>query len=477
MMLHRLTKSILSLSFLLLLWFMHGSCGQPIPPTGGPRDTLPPFFVGAEPKDSAVNVKGNRIILNFNEYISVDRAYENVIVSPLPKSAPQVDGKLKQVIIKLRDTLEPNTTYTIDFGNSIRDINENNILRHYSYTFSTGDRLDSARIFGKVLLAESGMPDSTLTVVLHRSADDSAIAKDRPRYFTKSNAKGEFLFKGLAAGAYHIFALKDVDNSRKYDQASEMIGFLEKPVQAGQEGPVQLYAFQAAEEKKQKPLTPTKTPSPAPPKQNKDDKRLKYTNNLDNGQQDLLGPFTLIFERPFNRMDTSKLLLTDEKFNRLPRYTISTDTTNTRVTISNAWKEGEHYKLIVQKDLAGDSLGNAVMRTDTIAINAHRESDYASIDLKFSNLDTSLHPVLILMANDKIELSRPVDAQRIRYKLFRPGDYEVRILYDRNRNGIWDTGDYWKKIQPEKVLSRPQKWNARSNMDNEITIDLGSGFN
>ena len=244
----RLIHFLYTLSLALPIWLLNGSCGQPIPPTGGPRDTIPPVFVSANPRDSALNVKTNKLTLLFNEYISVDRPYENVIVTPVPKSQPQVEGRLKEVQIKLRDTLEPNTTYTIDFGNSIRDINENNVLRRFKYTFSTGDHLDTGRLTGKALLAESGLPDSTITVLLHRSDDDSAIAKERPRYYTRTNKKGEFMFTGLAPGTYHAFALKESDNSHKYDQPSDMIGFLDSTVDAGRERPLMFHVFKARED-------------------------------------------------------------------------------------------------------------------------------------------------------------------------------------------------------------------------------------
>ena len=474
----RLSTFLVLLSIALPIWLLNGSCGQPIPPTGGPRDTIPPVFVGANPRDSAVNVKTNRLVLVFNEYINVDRPFENVIVSPVPKSQPQVDGRLKEVQIKLRDTLEPNTTYTIDFGNSIRDINENNVLRHFTYTFSTGDHLDSGRLYGKALLAETGLPDTTITVLLHRSADDSAIAKERPRYYTRTNRKGEFYFTGLAPGTYHAFALKEGDNSRKFDQPSDLIGFLDNTVTADQEQAITLRVFKPKEDtSRYKPITSLPKPKPAPAAAaNKEDKRFKYQDNLENGQQDLLGRFAITFIHPFKTFDTSKIRLTDEKYDRLPGYRIAFDSTRSKVFLDHAWKEATLYKVILEKGLASDSLGNEVLRTDTISLTSKRESDYAALDIRFTGMDSSKNPVLILIAEEKIALSRKIDAARIKYKLFRPGDYQIRILYDRNGNGVWDTGDYWKKLQPEIVVSRPQKWGVRANMENELTINLSEGL-
>jgi hypothetical protein len=472
----RLTTLLYALSFALPIWLLNGSCGQPIPPTGGPRDTIPPVFIGANPKDSALNVRTNRLTLVFNEYISVDRPFENVIISPVPKSQPQVDGRLKEVQVRLRDTLEPNTTYTIDFGNSIRDINENNVLRHFTYTFSTGDHLDSGRLYGKALLADTGLPDTTITVLLHRSADDSAIAKERPRYYTRTNRKGEFVFRGLAPGTYHAFALKEGDNSRKYDQPSDMIGFLDTTVTADQERGVTFYVFKGKEDtSRYKPMSLPKPKAPAPPVK-KDDKRFKYQDNLENSQQDLLGRFSITFANPFKTFDTSRITLTDEKYNRLPDYQLSFDSARTKVFVAYGWKESTLYKVLIKKGLAADSLGNEVLRNDTISVNSKRESDYAALDIKFTGLDSNKNPVLILIADDKLELSRKIDATRIKYRLFHPGEYLIRILYDRNNNGIWDTGDYWKKLQPEIVVSRPQKWGVRANMENELTINLSEGL-
>ncbi len=160
-------------------------CGQPIPPTGGPKDSLPPLLVAAQPADSTVNFKGNRIVLQFNEYISLENPFEKLSFSPVPNIAPVAEGRLKTVTIKFKDTLEPNTTYSIDFGDAIQDINEKNTLRDYRYVFSTGPKIDSGLIRGKVFIAENGKTDSTLIVVLHRSKDDSAVAKERPRYATR----------------------------------------------------------------------------------------------------------------------------------------------------------------------------------------------------------------------------------------------------------------------------------------------------
>ena len=182
---------------IIVISFLAVSCGQQIPPTGGPRDTLPPKLMSALPDYKSTNFKSDKIILTFDEYVSLDNPFEKVTFSPIPKYNPIVESKLKTVTIKIKDTLEENTTFFIDFGGAVRDINENNILKNLSYTFSTGNYIDSAILGGKVYIAEKGITDSTLIVVLHRNMDDSAIAKEKPRYITKLKGDGSFLFSNL----------------------------------------------------------------------------------------------------------------------------------------------------------------------------------------------------------------------------------------------------------------------------------------
>ena len=147
----------------------NSGCAVMVPPTGGPRDTLPPVLVDAAPAHLTKNFSGNHIVLNFNEYVDLDNVQQNLLISPVPKITPVVDRKLRTVSIKLKDTLLDNTTYFFDFGKSIKDVNEGNILKNFNYTFSTGPYIDSLELGGKVILAETGGKDSTLIVILHKN--------------------------------------------------------------------------------------------------------------------------------------------------------------------------------------------------------------------------------------------------------------------------------------------------------------------
>jgi hypothetical protein len=454
--------------WILLAAVLLASCGQQVAPTGGAKDSIPPKLVLAVPELNAKNFKSDRILLYFDEYVTLESPFEKITYSPIPKVNPSPTSKLRTITIKIKDTLEPNTTYSIDFGESIKDINEGNILKNFNYAFSTGEYIDSAFLTGQVFIAESGLTDSTIVAVLHNNLDDSAVAKVKPRYFARLKGDGSFLFRNLKPGTYNLFAIKDQNGDRKYDQPSELIAFMNKTITIGSDTTAILYAFEALRIDTSAPKKPTAKPAA----KKTDDKRLRFSNNFDGGRQDLLSDLVFTTEHPLKTFDSSKISLTDFAFKTIQNYSIKLDSLQKKITITNKWQEGAKYNLIIEKDLASDTLDNAILKTDTLAFTAKREADYGSIDLKVENIDTLLHPIVFLSKNTKTYLKQSLEKNRYRIKLFEPGDYEVKILFDTNNNGKWDTGDYWKKIQPEKVVARKKPISIRANWDNEILIDL-----
>jgi uncharacterized protein (DUF2141 family) len=447
---------------------LFSSCGQQIPPTGGPRDSIPPKLVNALPIQGAVNFKGNKIILTFDEYINLDNPFEKLVFSPTPKKTPQAEGKLKNVTIKIKDTLEENTTYSIDFTDAIRDINENNPLKDFTYTFSTGKYIDTGFIVGRVLVAETGKIDSTLIAVLQQNLDDSAVAKETPRYYTKLKGDGSFSFKYIKLGTYNLFAIKDADGMKKYDQPSEMIAFLNRPIIIGKDTSFTLYAFEEEREIKPKP----KPTAPKPDSKKPEDKRLRLTTNLEGDKQDLLTQLQVVSQHPLKIYDTSKIRLTNKDFITIPGYKIEADSTGKELSFINKWTENTPYKLIIEKDFATDTLDHKVMKTDTLSFSTKKESEYGSLDIKLENIDSTLQPIIFLKKDSKVFLKQKLEQKRYRIKMITPGEYLIEILYDLNNNGKWDTGDYWKKRQPERLISRKQTLQIKANWDNEMSIDL-----
>ncbi|MEO6456169.1 MAG: Ig-like domain-containing domain [Ginsengibacter sp.] len=456
------------LFFLLLILLipkilvLTSGCAQIIAPTGGTRDTIPPTLIDARPQMGSTNFTGNRITLNFDEYILLDQLRENLLVSPTPKNDPYVDFKLKTVTIKLRDTLEPNTTYAIDLGNAIRDNNENNILRNFSYVFSTGRFIDTLKFEGNVKVAESGIADSTLQVYLYKDLDDSAVHKFRPKYIARLDSSGNFTFKNLSPGLYNVFALKDGDGGKTYNSTAEMFGFADSIVNVNSiTAPVNLYAYI---EEKEKPRI-AKTSAPI-------EKKLKYSTKIPTEKQDILNDLTIEFNKPLKNFDRQKILLTDTLYNIYSNAVITIDSTFKKIIVNNKWLPDSLYELIILKDIGSDSTGLVLAKSDTIRFKTKKETDYGSIRINFINFDKSKNPVLQFIKSDIIVKSYPLTLAKWSAPLFEPGEYELRILYDKNNNGFWDQGNYHKKLQPEKVYSLPQKLNIKANWENERDIEL-----
>lgn len=438
-------------------------CAQIGAPTGGPRDTIPPKLLNANPPNRTLNFKGNRITLSYDEYVQLQKLQESLLVSPTPKTIPNVDYKLRTVTIKIRDTLEPNTTYRFDFGNSIQDINEGNPVKNFSYIFSTGSYIDSLQLSGNVQLAETGKTDSTLLVFLYRDLDDSAVLKQKPRYITRLDSSGNFTFHNLPGGIYNVYALKDESGQKIYNNNNELFAFLDSTIKVGDSTkPIKLYAYQ---EEKPKPKTaPAGTPASK--------KELKYTTSISNGRQDLLSPLTLEFNHKLKNFDSLKIQLTDTLLNPYKSAIVSIDTTGKKISIKNTWLDNADYRLIIPKDFATDTLGVALLKSDTVRFKTKREGDYGTITINFKNLAKFKNPVLQFVSNNEVVNSYPLTSATWNQKLFNPGDYEIRILEDDNKNGIWDPGNYHLKKQPEKVFAIKQKINIRQDWDNERDIIL-----
>lgn len=469
-------RIIIYLSFVLLIakMFAISSCANIIPPDGGPKDTLPPVLLKAAPADSSVHFSGNKINFTFNEYVLLDNNWsQQVIISPNPQNAPYIESKLQSVSVKLKDTLLPNTTYSINFGNAIKDVNEGNIYKNFTYVFSTGDALAKGKLNGNVILAETGKIDSTLIAVLYSNLDDSAVKKLRPLYYTTINGKGDFSFNWLPAGKFNVFVLPN-DYLKRYDDSTKVFAFLNEPVTIDsiETTTLSMLAFQ---QYKKAESGASNFGLPAPPdKKRKVDTsiHIRYATNLEGDTQDLLGNFELLLQNKIASFDSSQIILTDTNFNAVKNYFIHADSSLDTITLNYPWKAETYFKLIVNEEAFTDSAGHHLPKTDTLSFVTKAEKEYGSMRLRFMNIDMSKNPVLQLVSSGTVTDAIPISSSEIYRKLYAPGDYEMRILYDENKNGIWDTGNYDKKIQPEQVISIPRKLTIKANWDNEVNINL-----
>lgn len=224
-----ITLRILTIATIIATLTLCG-CARPGTPDGGPYDETPPSVVGAHPADGATNCKSRNIEILFDEFVRLERAAEKVVISPPQIDMPEISAAGKKIKVKLLDSLKSNTTYTIDFGDAIVDNNEGNPMGKYTYTFSTGDRIDSMEVSGKVLNAANLEPIKGIIVGLHSDTTDTAFTTKPFDRMARTNGSGEFTIKGIAPGSYRIFALQDADGDYAFNHKSEALAFYPKTI-------------------------------------------------------------------------------------------------------------------------------------------------------------------------------------------------------------------------------------------------------
>ena len=205
-----------------------GSCARMGSPDGGWYDDTPPYVVGSTPQDKGTGVTSKRVAIYFNEFIKLENAQEKVIVSPPQLEMPEIKEGGKRIIVNLKDSLKENTTYTIDFSDAISDNNEGNPMGNYTFSFSTGSEIDTLQVAGYVLDAQNLEPIKGILVGLYDDLSDT-IFKQKPMIrISRTDSRGHFVVKGVAAGTYRVYALQDADADFVYNQKSEMVAFSHK---------------------------------------------------------------------------------------------------------------------------------------------------------------------------------------------------------------------------------------------------------
>lgn len=200
-------------------------CARMGSPDGGWYDDDPPKVIGATPEDKATNVKSKKITILFDEFIKLEDATNKVIVSPPQLEQPEIKASGKKIIVELQDTLKDNTTYTIDFSDAISDNNEGNPMGNYTYSFSTGEQIDTFEVSGYVLDASNLEPIKGIAVGLYDDLADSAFKTKPLMRISRTDGSGHFVIKGVAPGTYRAYALQDADGDFRFTQKGEMIAF------------------------------------------------------------------------------------------------------------------------------------------------------------------------------------------------------------------------------------------------------------
>ena len=540
------------------------ACAKVVSPTGGPKDTTPPKLVHSIPGFKTTNFKGKQITITFNKFIQpLKDANNQVIISPPPEKQPDMKLKGKSIIIKFGEDLKPNSTYNIYFGDAIQDLNESNIKKNFYFTFSTGDRIDTLELRGRVNNAETGLPEKDIFVELYTGTLDSLPIKERPFYVGKSNTYGDFTIKYLANKSYKLFALKDANSNLKYDLPTEAIAFSSQPVLPEPPLPdsvdslkrintgiyhhlalfLEKDSIQRVEKKtlldrkkitlifrnavKKLDIKPISFKlenwnfyewnksrdtlncwftKPLPDtiqlavkadnmkldtlqfiqKAEKQASNKKQTKKEPAKEKVVIRPLSLqgtsqpynkplIFESgtPVNEKRLSNLRLIHGKDTTHVSAVWLDSISHRNFIIDQKWKEKTTYSLLIPSGRLSDIFG-AVNDSINIQFNTMEERDYGNLIID-AKITTTTGQWLFQLLNEKDGLISQINtnkSDKVTFGLLTPGKYNMKIIYDANGNGVWDTGNYLKHIQPEKVIRINEVIEIRPFFDKIISIEL-----
>ncbi len=454
-----------------------------------------------------------------------------------PEISPQ-GSAAKYLEIKIKDTLKPNTTYVFNFGQSIVDNNEGNPYDYFKYVFSTGDYIDSLTVSGFVQDALLKEPDPYISVMLYAidsTYTDSIIYKKPPTYITNTlDSLKSFEITNVKAGSYRILALKDNAGNYVFDQQSDKIAFLDSVIQVPSASPYTLTLFkEAANFRASRPVLASKnkmifgyegnadsmkiqllSETPADYKwvltkdREKDSLYYWFTpfeadslifriqNDFDidtftiktrdlyndslvvkpnySGNLPLQETFALQLNTPLKKQDSSKIALLNKDSVSVAFKSII-DTEDNALQLDFDVLPEERYSFRLLPGALEDFFGNT---NDTLSYNLTTKAitDYGSIHITLQNVNT--FPVIVQLTDEKGNMERELygseDAQSFHFRNIDPGKYLIRVIYDTNSNGKWDTGNYLQKLQPEKVIYYPEILDVRENWELDQTFILSN---
>ena len=533
-------RRILSYFFLIAVVFAVVQCARRGSPSGGPKDTTPPVLLKTEPENLTTEFKAKKIRLYFDEYIKLEDVQNQLIVSPPLKYNPEISpqgGASKYVEIILKDTLLENTTYTLNFGQSIVDNNEGNPNSFLTYVFSTGTYIDSLTVSGVVKDAFNRKADEFISVMLYEidtAYTDSTIYKKPPNYITNTlDSATIFQLKYLKAGKYALFAVKDESKNNVFDQNTDKIGFIKDTVSLPTDTVFLLNLF------KEIPNYTIKTPTYAAANKiifgytGSDQKlNIESLTELPDSIQTLIykdpekdtlnfwfTPFeidSIIFKvtnETLEKIDTftvksrklaaDSLLLSPSHRNAInfedefyinstiPVASIDTammtlynkdtlavsfsaqlDTVKNRISLDFEKQPDDTYFISLYPNSITDFFGDT---NDTInyRLSTGNYADFGNLQL---NLEGAVaYPIIVQLTDDKGKMYREIyvpEAQVLQFNYLEPSNYLIRIIFDENKNGKWDTGTYLKNIQPERVTYYPTAIEMRANWEKIETFTV-----
>ncbi|MFZ4546418.1 MAG: Ig-like domain-containing protein [Bacteroidales bacterium] len=541
------------------------SCATIVSPTGGPKDITAPKMLGSQPRNLSTNFKGEKIIINFDEYVQLKTPEKFLLISPPMGKMPDIKVKGRSVVIKLEDSLRSNTTYNFYFGDAIVDNTEANPLTNFNFAFSTGPEIDSLSMTGNVTDAFTRMPVKAALVMLYNDFTDSVPMKQIPMYVSRTLENGSFRLNSLASGKYRAIALVDGNSDYMYNLPTEFIGFNSdsvmpfynaasqndtnaiKLLEADRKNFVSIDIFPEPDSTQRvlkstiaaknrlsvvfrySMANPTFRPLNVPDSLpwsilewnrtndtlqawllNKPDtlnleisdnsvvldtitisttmktaakgrktnasESLKYATSLSGGFLRYDSPLMVSFSNPIKQFDLTALKLickTEKDTTTITPTAFFADSIHRKLMVTHKWDSKNGYDLYIPESAFIDIYSDSCDSTHVV-FQMRDIEEYGkfavTVSLKGKNC-----PVIIQLITEK---GMVVDQQitsidrKIDFGLLPPAKYGLKAIIDSNGNGRWDTGEFIKKIQPEKVLVHPKLFEVRTNWELEETWDL-----
>lgn len=523
--------------FSLLLLLLSFGCAKRGSITGGDKDTLAPVLKSSLPKNFSTNFTGKEIKLVFDEYVKLKNANKQLIISPPMKNQPQIlpYSASKTLTIKIKDTLIPNTTYSFNFGQSIEDNNEGNAYSQFKYVFSTGSYIDSLALSVKVKDALEKKTDNFVSVMLYEineKFNDSTIYKETPRYITNTLDSLEVVkLENLKEGKYLLVALKD-NNNNIFNPKSDKIGFQKQYITIPNDTVFEVELFkETLPFKAFKPTLAAKSrmlmgyegkgkdtkvilkngteiiPSLVTQMPKKDSLQiwfkpikadsLQVNVEKDNYKTDFIVKMkaakgdTLSFNAEFSgnlplreryvlnsstpivKLDKSKISIIN-KDSIAVDFTTEYDEFNQKLYLDFKREPLERYVINAMPGAMTDFFERD-NDTLTYRVSTKNSSDYGNLRVVLENAKT--FPIIVELTDKtgKVKYTEYTEGNTvINFDAIEPALYTLRIIYDDNKNKIWDTGNFLEKRQSEEVIYFPKEIDVRSNWDVEQPFVLRS---
>ncbi len=492
------------------------ACANPIPPTGGAKDTEPPKLITEESTPNFLTgFDRDEIILTFDEWIQLKDQNLQIVISPPLMHRPEITLKGKSIIIKFHEDeiLRERTTYLVNFGSAIADINEGNLLDQYKYVFSTGTFIDSLQMRGSVVNSATGEPAKQVLIILHDNLSDTAITDLLPAYFAKSNDTGQWTIENVRGDTFNVFALTDLNLNYRYDQVGEQIGFLGRSVVLPDTSVIPYRMILFAEDPVLSVLDIDRRTAGITKMTLTGKSKFLSVTSLDTTrieplwgiEQDTLliwnqtqDSFAIVLSDGSRVIDTVRVYGSSEISSEQNIYTalkrflhpaealiinskvpvdsmnlsgitcllsdsIAIDildaridsTNNRQILIRHPWVEQERYRLTLLPGTIVDIFG---ITNDTVKVNFQisPRNSYGQIMASINGLnDTVQYIVQLLDQQSGILSERIVQHQttaKVAFDKLQPQTYKIRIIEDANANEHWDTGNLAQQRQPERVF-------------------------